>query len=63
MVLERADRIRRRTAAGSLTGVPDGSELSENSNESSTLNDDSSNPMDTSDIHQRSKIFGFDTCH
>ncbi|CAF0760190.1 unnamed protein product [Adineta steineri] len=50
---ERADRIRRRAAAGSLTGIADGSELSENSNESSALNDESSNRLDTSDVHQK----------
>ncbi len=45
-VKERADRIRRRA------GV-DGSEFSENSNTSSTLNDENSHPIDTSDIHQK----------
>ncbi|CAF3357745.1 unnamed protein product [Rotaria sp. Silwood1] len=50
---ERADRIRRRAAAGSLTGVFDGSEFSENSNASSTLYDETSNSIDTSDIHQK----------
>ncbi|CAF2892560.1 unnamed protein product [Rotaria sp. Silwood2] len=50
---ERADRIRRRAAAGSLTGIFDGSEFSENSNASSTLYDETSNPIDTSDIHQK----------
>lgn len=55
MFVERADRIRRRTAGGSLTGILDGSEFSENSNASSTLNDETSSPLDTSDIHQKSK--------
>ncbi|CAF0743398.1 unnamed protein product [Adineta ricciae] len=50
---ERADRIRRRAAAGSSTGLVDGSEMSDNSNASSALNDESSNPIDTSDIHQK----------
>ncbi|CAF3552866.1 unnamed protein product [Rotaria sordida] len=50
---ERADRIRRRAAVGSLTGIVDGSEHSENSNASSTLYDETSNPIDTSDIHQK----------
>lgn len=52
---ERADRIRRRAAAGSSngTGAVDGSEHSDNSNESFTLNDESTNPMDTTDIHQK----------
>ncbi|CAF0852742.1 unnamed protein product [Rotaria sp. Silwood1] len=49
---ERADRIRRRTAAGSLQGI-DGSELSENSNTSSILNDENRHPIDTNDIHQK----------
>ncbi|CAF2415814.1 unnamed protein product [Rotaria sp. Silwood2] len=49
---ERADRIRRRTAAGSLQGI-DGSEFSENSNTSSTLNDENHHPIDTHDIHQK----------
>lgn len=53
---ERADRIRRRAAAGSSTGLVDGSEMSDNSNASSALNDESSNPIDTSDIHQKGKI-------
>jgi len=39
-----------------LTGIVDGSELSENSNDSSTLNDETSNPIDTSDVHQKGKI-------
>ena len=52
--LERADRIRRR--AGVEPGVaPDGSEFSENSNTSSTLNDENIHPFDTSDIHQKGK--------
>ena len=51
-VAERADRIRRRTAVGSFTGL-DGSEYSENSNTSSILNDENSHPIDTSDIHQK----------
>ncbi|CAM4743737.1 unnamed protein product [Rotaria magnacalcarata] len=50
---ERADRIRRRAAAGSLTGIFDGSELSENSNASSSFHDETSNSLDTSDIHQK----------
>jgi hypothetical protein len=50
---ERADRIRRRTAAGSSSGVVDGAEFSDNSNESSTLNDETSSPIDTSDVHQK----------
>ena len=54
--LERADRIRRRAAAGSLTGVFDGSEFSENSNTSSILNDETSSIIDTSDIHQKGII-------
>lgn len=49
---ERADRIRRRAGGGSATGI-DGPEFSENSNTSSTLNDDTNHPMDTSDIHQK----------
>ena len=56
MSLERADRIRRRAAAGSLTTTLDGSELSENSNSSSTFNDDAQNSMDTSDIHQKGRV-------
>ena len=51
---ERADRIRRRTAAGSVS-ANDNPELSENSNNSFTLNDDSAHALDTSDIHQRGK--------
>ncbi len=51
---ERADRIRRRAGGGSLTGF-DGSEFSENSNTSSTLNDENSHPIDTSDIHQKGR--------
>jgi hypothetical protein len=39
-----------------LTGIVDGSELSENSNDSSTFNDETSNPIDTSDVHQKGKI-------
>ncbi len=50
---ERADRIRHRVAAGSLTTGLDGSEFSENSNTSSKLNDENVHPFDTSDIHQK----------
>lgn len=52
---ERADRIRRRAAAGSANGTnaADGSEHSENSNESFTMNDDTNHPLETSDIHQK----------
>lgn len=52
---ERADRIRRRAAAGSTNGTNaiDGSEHSENSNESFTMNDDTNHPIETSDIHQK----------
>ncbi|CAF4465651.1 unnamed protein product [Rotaria socialis] len=49
---ERADRIRRRTAVGASHGV-DGSEFSENSNTSSTLNDENLHPINTNDIHQK----------
>ena len=53
MNLERADRIRRRTAAGSSAGQ-NGGEFDENSNTSSSfLNDENSHPMDTNDVHQK----------
>lgn len=52
LFVERADRIRRRAAAGSSQG-PDGSEFSENSNTSSTLNDENRHPVDNNDIHQK----------
>jgi hypothetical protein len=55
LVSERADRIRRRAGAGSLTGMIDGSELSENSNTSSTLNDEGNTSIGTSDVHQKGK--------
>ena len=55
LVSERADRIRRRAGAGSMTGMIDGSELSENSNTSSTLNDEGNNSIGTSDVHQKGK--------
>lgn len=55
LLSERADRIRRRAGAGSLTGMIDGSELSENSNTSSTLNDEGNNSIGTSDVHQKGK--------
>ncbi len=47
------DRIRRRAGAGSLTGIDSSEFFSENSNTSSTLNDENSHPIDTSDIHQK----------
>ena len=53
---ERADRIRRRAAAGSSTTL-DASELSENSNTSFTTNDESTHPIDTSDVHQKGKLW------
>lgn len=37
----------------------DGSEFSENSNASSSLHDELSNPLDTSDIHQKGKFMIF----